>query len=173
MFEHLSRLWAGILFVTASICYGQNGIPYNVAPPLPTRHFLQLDQVLSWGNVVTEHQTHYFGGIFQEYLDGNNPDLVGRMHDTVAPFGASGVIPLARGKLELYGSMAGLFVPFQFRPNIIRDSWLTQSSLGVRVALDPGHHIWVGTTGYYLIDLADKTRQWSYGTADLTIRFGR
>jgi len=53
------------------------------------------------------------------------------------------------------------------------NSWLAQTSLGARIALDPGHHVWLGGTAYYLTDFADKTRQWSYGSADLTIRFGR
>lgn len=72
----------------------------------------------------------------------------------------------------IHGGIGGIFVPYESwysKPN----SWLTQTSLGARIALDPGHHFWLGATSYYLTDFADKTRQWGYGAADLTVRFGK
>lgn len=116
----------------------------------------------------TNGQIPYFGGALQNYL---NVTGVDRMHNNILPFGANGVLPILRGRVELFGGIGGVHVSFQSpytRPN----SWLTQTSLGARVALDKEHHFWLGTTGYYLTNFADKTRQWGYGTADFTVRFG-
>jgi hypothetical protein len=116
-------------------------------------------------------QIHYVGGALQSYLNVNSGDLTGRMYDIVAPFGATAVVPVVRGRAEVYGGAAGVFVPFA-SPYSRQNSWLTQASIGFRLRLDPGYHFWLGTTAHYLTDFADKKRQWAYGTADLTIRFG-
>jgi hypothetical protein len=119
-----------------------------------------------------EEQIHFFDGSLQNYLNVNNPYLMGRMHNPILPFGGTAVLPVANGRVEIHGGAGELFVPYATvytKPN----SWLAQTSLGAGIAVDPGHHVWLGGTAYYLTDFADKTRQWGYGTADLTIRFGR
>jgi hypothetical protein len=121
-------------------------------------------------------QIHFLDGALQNYLNinngVNNTDLLGHTRYMLLPFGATAVLPVAGGRLEIHGGFGGLFVPYESsysKPN----SWLTQISLGARIALDPGHHFWLGATSYYLTDFADKTRQWGYGAADLTVRFGK
>lgn len=121
---------------------------------------------------ISDTQIQYFGGALQNYLNVSYPDSIQGMYGIAAPFGATAVLPLARGRAEIFGGAAGVFVPFATpysRPN----SWLTQASAGVRMHLDPGYHLWLGTTAYYLTDFAGKKRQWAYATADLTVRFGR
>jgi hypothetical protein len=80
---------------------------------------------------------------------------------------------MARGRVELFGRIGGVYVSFPFQSPYARlNSWVTQAKLGARVALDQEHRFWIGTTTHYQTNFADKTRQWGYGSADFTIRFG-
>ncbi len=87
------------------------------------------------------------------------------------PFGGHVVLPLLRGRFELYGGTTGLFVPFA-TGHIRRNTWVTENQLGGRIPLDTDHRFWVGASGHYVTNFADKTRQWFYGTADFTVKLG-
>jgi hypothetical protein len=145
--------------------------------PRHKTHRLQIDPMIPAGSdgspgQPAEGRFHFFDGALQQYVNVNNPYLMGRMHNAILPFGGTAVLPVANGRVELHGGIGEIFVPYATpytRPN----SWLAQTSFGARVALDSGHHVWLGGTAYYLTDFADKTRRWGYGVADLTIRFGR
>jgi hypothetical protein len=113
-------------------------------------------------------QIPYYGGPLQNYL---NTEGVYTLHDVIRPFGASGSVPLAHGRMELFGTMGGVFVPFR-SAYTMPNAWLTQGTLGARVALDQAHHFWVGGTGSYLADFADKERQWGSWSADFTLQSG-
>jgi hypothetical protein len=118
---------------------------------------------------VENGQIRYYGGPLQTYLN-----LVGKdtARDTHLPFGATAILPINRWHLEVFGGTGGVFAPFR-GSYAMTNSWMVQTSMGARVALDPGRHVWVGTTARYMTDFADKKRQWVTGTADLTVRFGR
>jgi hypothetical protein len=88
------------------------------------------------------------------------------------PFGATAILPINRWHLELFGGIGGTFAPFR-SSYAMTNSWMVQTSMGARVALDQGRHIWVGTTARYMTDFADRKRQRVTGTADLTVRFGK
>jgi len=125
---------------------------------------LNLDSPANANGRVT-----YYGGPLQNYL---NLAILDRTRDFVTPFGASAIKPILGGRVELFSSVGGVYAPFRTlyaKPN----TWLAQASAGARLALDPGHHVWLGTTGRYLIDFADKKKQRAYGSADLTVQFGR
>jgi hypothetical protein len=110
-----------------------------------------------------------FGGALQAFAIVTSTTEV---RGVKSPFGGNVIFPLGRGRVELFGGVGGVYVPTASR-YAMQDTWLTQTKLGVRVALDPDHHFWLGTTAYYLTNFAEKTQQWGYGSADLTFRFGR
>jgi hypothetical protein len=122
----------------------------------------------------TSGQIPNFGGVLQYFA--NLPDVslwrTSAQSMNKAPFGGEAVLPLARERAELFGGIGGVYsttgTPYT-RPY----TWLTQTKLGGRVALDPGGHFWLGTTAYYQTNFAEKTRQWVTKTADFAIRFGR
>jgi hypothetical protein len=117
----------------------------------------------------TRGQIPYFGGPLQYYL---NTGITYTLRNIILPFGGSGILSLAHGRVEVFGSAGGTFVPIRSAlpmPN----AWLTQVNLGVRVALDQGRHFWIGGTAGYSADFADKNRQWGSGSADFTFQFGR
>jgi hypothetical protein len=110
-----------------------------------------------------------YGGPLQNYL---NAAWSYALHELTPPFGGSVTIPFARGRGELFGSMGGIFVPVRSSwtmPN----AWLVQTSLGLHVAIDPAHHVWVGGVVRHVVDFADKQRQGGAWSADLTFRSGR
>jgi hypothetical protein len=110
-----------------------------------------------------------FAGALQDYINRLAP--VASL-DSRAPFGGGFHISFLRERVEVFGGAGGVFVPWASsytRPN----SWLIQTKAGVHVALDPNRRIWLGTTTYLMTNLADKTRERAYATADLTLRFGK
>jgi hypothetical protein len=115
---------------------------------------------------MTAGQIPDYGGPIQNYL---NYSASFPMIGVITPFGGNGVATFAHGRGEIFGNIAGIYVPLQSswtRPN----AWFTQATFGVRYALDPGRHLWVGATGRYTADFADKTRQHGLWSADLTYR---
>jgi hypothetical protein len=114
-------------------------------------------------------QIRNYGGPLQTYLNLATLDIA---RDTHLPFGATAVVPVNRWHLELFGGIGGAYATFR-TPCAMVDSWMVQTSVGARVALDQGRHVWIGTTASYITDFADKKRQWVTGTADLTLRFGK
>ena len=118
---------------------------------------------------VVNGQIPSFGGPLQTYLNLAGQDV---MRDAHLPFGATGVLPINRWRLEVFGGIGGVYAPFR-TSYAMTNAWMIQTSMGARVALDQGRHVWVGTTARYVTDFADKKRQWVTGTADLTVRFGK
>ena len=113
-------------------------------------------------------QLPQYGGPIQYFV---NTQSNFALHEVVEPFGASATLPVAHGRIELLGSAAGIFVPTATawtRPN----AWFTQATLGGRVALDPGHHFWVGGSMRYLSNFADSKRQHGLLSADFTFQSG-
>ena len=110
-----------------------------------------------------------YGGPLQNYL---NTETTHPLHDVIRPFGASGIFSGARRRLELFGDIGGVYVPFR-SVYTMPNAWLTQAGMGARVALDQGHRFWVGGTASYLADFADKKRQSGSLSADFTFRSGR
>lgn len=111
----------------------------------------------------------YFGGPLQTYLN-LTPGIVA--DQAKLPFGANVTVPVAGGRAEIYGGAGGAFIPYR-SVYTRQDTWFTQTRAGIRVALDPDRHVWLGGTAYYLTNFAEKKRQWGLGTADLTVRFGK
>ena len=110
-----------------------------------------------------------YGGPLQNYL---NAAWSYQSTDYKPPFGGSAIIPFARGRGELFGSMGGIFVPVR-STYTMPNAWLVQTSIGIRVAVDPAHHFWVGGAAHHVVDFADKQRQWGAWSAGLTFRSGR
>jgi len=112
------------------------------------------------------------GGLF----DGPIVDLVNVESATTSSplhqsFAGGMTLQFAHRRLEIFGTAAGLFVPYRSiytMPN----AWFSQTDIGVRWALDPNRRFWVGGTAHYLTDLAEKRRQWVYESADFTVQFG-
>ena len=94
------------------------------------------------------------------------------MRRGMSSFAGGGVIHLAHRRLEIFGTVAGLFVPYRTMYTM-PNAWLYQTDIGARWALDPGRHVWIGGTGHYIADFSDKKRQWAYESADFTVQFGR
>jgi hypothetical protein len=120
-------------------------------------------------SAIENSQIRYFGGPLQTYLNLAGLDVARETH---LPFGATAVLPISRWRLELFGGIGGTYAVFR-TPYAMTNSWMVQTSLGARTALDQGRHVWIGTTASYITDFADKKRQWVTGTADLTLRFGK
>jgi hypothetical protein len=114
-------------------------------------------------------QIRDYGGALQTYLNLAGLDVARETH---LPFGATAVLPIPRWHLELFGGIGGTYAVFH-TPYAMVNSWMVQTSLGARTALDQGRHVWIGATASYITDFADKKRQWATGTADLTLRFGK
>jgi hypothetical protein len=126
--------------------------------------------------VDTSGQIPPFGGPLQYYVNLPNLSACSNGHIGISrgktPFGGNVILLFARERAEMFGGVAGVYVvmgSWYTRPY----TWLTQTDLGWRVALDRGHYFWIGSTGYYLTNFAEKTRQCGLGTADFTFRFGR
>jgi hypothetical protein len=118
---------------------------------------------------VKNGQIRDYGGPLQTYLNLAGLDIA---RDGHLPFGATAVLPIRRWHLELFDGIGGAYAVFH-TPYAMTNSWMVQTSVGARTALDQGQHVWIGTTASYITDFADKKRQWVTGTADLTLRFGK
>lgn len=161
----LSSLFA-IACVFATIVSAQTDRYYLV--PLDTHAPFRMD-VETMLPAVVNGQIPFYGGALQTYLNLSTTDS---NYATHLPFGATFVRPVAHGRVELFGGIGGIFADFR-TPYAMTNAWMVQTTMGVRVALDEGRHVWVGTTTRYITDFADKKRQWVYGSADLTLRFGK
>ncbi len=165
---------------TAGAAIAQYAAPGLSAAPLSAAPLVDFHLFLKTHPAFTFHadqftpaeyaygQVPYYGGPLQYYL---NVERTYPLHDVKLPFGASFFHPAAHGRVEIFGSVSGLYVPFASiytRPN----SWLTQANAGVRVAVDEERHFWLGGSIGYLANFADQKRQYGYGSVDFTYRFG-
>jgi len=122
----------------------------------------------------TSGQIPNVGGSLQWFANLRNVSLWQSPAQSIdkTPFAGEFVLQFVRDRAELFGGIGGVYsiMGTQYtRPY----TWLTQTKLGTRVALDPAGHFWVGTTTYYYTNFAERTRQWVTRSADLTIRFGK
>ena len=112
-------------------------------------------------------QGYDFGGALQAYAN-----FTGKGSATLTPpFGSRLTLPVAQGRLELFGAVTGLIAPYA-NGHVRQNTWTTETQVGVRVPLDRDKRYWVGATGHYLVNFADRNRQWVFGTADFTVRLG-
>lgn len=110
-----------------------------------------------------------FGGALQAYVNRLAP--VAPLNSQL-PFGGNVVLSLARRRVEIFGGMGGIFVPYA-SPYTAPNTWLMQNKAGFRVALDPDKHVWLGATTYLMTNFAVKTTSSGAATADLTVNFGK
>ena len=178
----------------ANVSSGHSKFDYGAAPPrwtakeaaTKTRIIVETVQPATSSNEIpglgTTSKAPLFGGFLQYFA--NRADTI-IANGIRPPFGGNIVLPLARGRVEIFGGFGGVYYqPTIFLrpgtayvrrgvPYVQPNSWVTQAEFGGRAALDPEHHFWVGASSYHLINFADKTRRWSSNSADFTIRFGR
>ena len=95
----------------------------------------------------------------------------GRSRITLVPFGFKGILPVASGRLELFGGFGGAYA-WNSDYSQYRDALLTQSSVGARLALDHGCHFWLGTTLRAYFNYGATKQVWSPFALDLGIRLG-
>jgi hypothetical protein len=110
-----------------------------------------------------------FDGPIQDLVNVNAANIYAPLHES---FAGGVVMHLAHKRLEIFGTVGGLFVPYRTMYTM-PNAWLYQTDIGVRWALDPNRHLWIGGTGHYITDFSDKKRQWAYESADFTVQFGR
>ncbi len=94
-----------------------------------------------------------------------------RTRVTLVPFGVKGILPLWSNRLELFAGFGGAYA-FHSDFGSYADAMLVQESLGGRVALDQGHHFWLGTSGHYYSNFGSLRQEWATWSADFGIRFG-
>ena len=177
----------------ANFNFVANRFDYGIIPhrwtekewPTKTRFVVETVQPAISSDVPglsTTNQIPLFGGPLQYFVNRADTTIASGIR---MPFGGNILLPLARGRIEIFGGIGGVyFQPTIFLrpgtayvrrgvPYVQPNSWLTQASFGGRAALDPEHHFWLGASTYYLTNFADKTRRWSSSSADFTVRFGR
>ncbi len=94
-----------------------------------------------------------------------------RTQVTLLPFGLKGILPLSGGRFELFAGGGGAYA--WHSGDSFANAWLLQTSMGGRVALDRGHHFWLGTSGHFFTNFGAGRQEWLTWTADLGLRFGR
>jgi hypothetical protein len=125
---------------------------------LPSVQYLQQFSVITPGqNLVSFVQTGYL-------------PASDRSRVTLLTYGFKGILPLAKNRLELFAGFGGAYA-WNSEYSGSLNAALGQASLGGRLALDRGHHFWLGTTlrGYTNLD----HQTWAPLTINLGIRFGR
>ncbi len=133
---------------------------------LPKTHSYQAFSVLSGANLVS-----YFplqGGQCAPCVLVIQPN---RTRVTLVPFGVKGILPLRSNRVELFAGGGGAYA-FHADFGNFRDAMLVQASLGGRVALDHGHHFWLGTSGHFYSNFGSARQEWATWSADFGIRFG-
>ncbi len=90
---------------------------------------------------------------------------------TSMPFGLRGILPLAQGRLELFGGGGGAYL---WNPGVYGNNggWGWQASLGARLAVDQKRRYWFGTSGRYVHANGGYPPRWIVWTADPGFRFG-
>ncbi len=94
-----------------------------------------------------------------------------RARVTLLPFGFKGILPVARGRIELFGGFGGAYA-WNSDNGKYTNALLAQASLGGRMALDRGRHFWLGTSLRGYSNFGDGKQVWVPWTFDLGIRFG-
>ncbi len=95
-----------------------------------------------------------------------------RTRVTLVPFGLKAILPVRSDRVELFAGGGGAYA-FHADFGNFRDAMLIQANLGGRVALDQGHHFWLGTSGHFYSNFGSARQEWATWSADFGIRFGR
>jgi hypothetical protein len=93
---------------------------------------------------------------------------------TLLSFGVRGVVPLARGRVELFAGPAAVHVwssQFELTSGYHAPDWLFGIDGGGRIAIDRRHRFWIGPTVRYSRDGGRPTEEWVSLTGDLGVRF--
>jgi hypothetical protein len=108
----------------------------TLLPSIHTSELLPVISVLSGQNLVS-----YFSGCTACVI----VPISDRTRITLLPFGLKGILPVAGGRVELFGGIGGAYA-WHSDYGSYRNGWLGQASLGGRIALDRGRHFWLGTS---------------------------
>lgn len=92
-----------------------------------------------------------------------------RTRVSLVPFGGKGILPLASDRVELFAGGGGAYAFHS--DGTYRNAILVQANLGGRIALDHGHHFWLGTSGHFFSNFGKHRQEWVTWTADIGIRF--
>ncbi len=100
---------------------------------------------------------------------------------TPPPFGAQATLKLWSGRAELFTRYSGVnawkpdntLIEPNRRGSSFNDSWMTEATLGGRVAVDRDQHLWLGTAGSYLEHFGEGKKHWNSYGASATFQFGR
>jgi hypothetical protein len=174
--------------LTSSVSMSENStasdVTHNVAPghivdllyPIRTKQqrpriltFETLTPINGGGDHTAASQIPDFGGTLQSYANMTAATVV---DSTKLPFGGAVTLALGHDRVEMFGGAGAVYVPFS-TPYSAPNTWLSQTKVGVRVALDQERHFWVGATTYLLTNFGEKTKNRSYGSADFSVRFGK
>jgi hypothetical protein len=93
---------------------------------------------------------------------------------TLLSFGVRGVVPLARGRVELFAGPGAVHVwssQFELTSGFQAPSWLLGIDAGGRMAIDRKHRFWIGPTVRYSRDGGRPTEEWVSLTGDFGVRF--
>lgn len=129
---------------------------------LPKTERFELLPVITSGTTLVSSGPFCFACVAVSFPD--------RTRVTLLPFGIKGILPLYDGRVELFGGFGGAYAlhsDYSFQ-----NAWLMQTSAGARVALDRGHHFWLGTSGRFYTNFGAERQEWVSWTADLGLRFG-
>lgn len=85
-----------------------------------------------------------------------------------AAFGFRGILPLAKGKTELFAGVDGAYL----RDFQASSSMAIEPEFGFRVAVDKQKHFWLGGTGRFVQNFGIAAGEWFTSTADIGFRFG-
>jgi hypothetical protein len=92
---------------------------------------------------------------------------------TLLSFGVRGILPLARGKVELFAGPSAVHIwsDDYDLTGYGAPSWLIQIDGGFRVAIDRKRHFWVGPRCAFARDGGRPTEEWVSLTGDFGFRF--
>jgi hypothetical protein len=108
-----------------------------------------------------------------------------RARYSLPEFGATGTLSFWNGRAALFAQIGGVNA---WKPDGVRiqaarhggfstssnDAWLVQGAAGVRVAVDPGRHVWLGGESRYLRNFGPDNRvHWNSYSGGATFVFGR
>ena len=96
--------------------------------------------------------------------------MQGSARNTTIPFGLRVILPLMKGKVEVFASGDASHT---WNMSQGYQGWGSEAHLGGRMALDNKHHFWLGTTGEYMHEMGRIPQNWMTWSADLSYRFGK
>jgi hypothetical protein len=86
-----------------------------------------------------------------------------------AAFGFRGILPLAKGRTELFAGVDGAYL----RDFQLASAMAIEPEFGFRVAVDKQKHFWLGGTARFVQNFGIPEGEWFTCTADIGFRFGK